>query len=152
MKSHLIWKYLIFVIVPVILIHHGCYRANGKDMTGVPPVVAQLPGHETETPIQKRLKESRNNTLLLNQGFIEALYSHLNVEDIDAVFEYVFFQLPEEVYVYPTENYYYFSFYTNGGLYCGNIRLGAEDRDHGLLSFAYYNYVDDPKSPHDSQK
>jgi hypothetical protein len=45
--------------------------------------------------------------------------------------------LPERVKVYPTENYYYFSFAHNGARYTGNIRLDASTRDLGKLDFAY---------------
>ncbi len=40
--------------------------------------------------------------------------------------------------VYPTENYYYFTFTHNGVAYAGNIRLDASDRDQGKVQFAYY--------------
>ena len=47
-------------------------------------------------------------------------------------------QLPERVKVYPTENYYYFSFVHGHLRYAGSIRLDAADRDRGWLHFAYY--------------
>ena len=55
-----------------------------------------------------------------------------------AVFAYVLAQLPPRVKVYPTENYYYFSFVAGGVSYAGNIRLDARDRDRGKLHFAYF--------------
>lgn len=55
-----------------------------------------------------------------------------------AVFRFVFFSLPDEVRVYPTENYYYFRFLLNGVDYAGNIRLAASDRDEGVVHFAYF--------------
>jgi hypothetical protein len=39
--------------------------------------------------------------------------------------------------VYPTENYYYFSFHHRGVRYAGNIRLENETRDQGRIHFAY---------------
>jgi hypothetical protein len=42
------------------------------------------------------------------------------------------------VKVYPTENYFYFSFYHNGTRFAGNIRLDALDRDLGIVHFAYF--------------
>jgi hypothetical protein len=42
------------------------------------------------------------------------------------------------VTVYPTENYYYFSFFQAGVRYAGNIRLAIDLRDKGLVAFAYF--------------
>jgi hypothetical protein len=88
-------------------------------------------------------------TIFLNQAFIEGEYSKLNVEDPDTVFWHIFSQLSDEVYVYPTENYFYFSFYSEGRLFMGNMRLAPEERDQGILHFAYFEYNDQPKSPDD---
>jgi hypothetical protein len=63
--------------------------------------------------------------------------STLNVNDPMAVFDFVFSSLPERVKVYPTENYYYFTFINNGAPYDGNIRLDASNRDQGKVIFAY---------------
>jgi hypothetical protein len=62
----------------------------------------------------------------------------LDVADPMAVFAFVLDSLPERVKVYPTENYYYFTFSHNGLDYAGNIRLDASDRDKGKVQFAYY--------------
>ena len=55
-----------------------------------------------------------------------------------AMFSYVLGNLPERVKVYPTENYYYFSFTHDHVRYAGNIRLDVVDRDQGKVNFAYY--------------
>ena len=55
----------------------------------------------------------------------------LDVADPMAVFAFVLDSLPDRVKVYPTENYYYFTFTHNGVDYAGNIRLDASDRDQG---------------------
>jgi hypothetical protein len=55
-----------------------------------------------------------------------------------AVFAFVLGSLPERVKVYPTENYYYFTFIHGGTPYAGNIRLGVADRDAGKLHFVYF--------------
>src|SRR5882757_9740242 len=55
-----------------------------------------------------------------------------------AMFAYVLSNLPERVKVYPTENYYYFSFTHDHVRYAGNIRLDVVDRDQGKVNFAYY--------------
>jgi hypothetical protein len=62
----------------------------------------------------------------------------LAIDDPIAVFAYVLGALPARVRVYPTENYYYFSFVFNGTRYLGNIRLAAAERDSGKLRFEYY--------------
>jgi len=62
----------------------------------------------------------------------------LKISDPKAVFSYVLKNLPALVKVYPTENYYYFSFLHGGVAYAGNLRLDASDRDSGKLHFAYF--------------
>lgn len=62
----------------------------------------------------------------------------LDVKDPMAVFAFVLDSLPDRVKVYPTENYYYFTFNLNGSPYAGNIRLDASDRDKGKVQFGYY--------------
>lgn len=62
----------------------------------------------------------------------------LAITDPFAVFAFVLDSLPDRVKVYPTGNYYYFSFTHNGTLYAGNIRLHTLDRDSGKVYFAYY--------------
>lgn len=91
--------------------------------TGTPPAAAEPDGPRIHT----------------NQTYIEEL-SHqttLAIGDPLAVFGAVFGQLPDRVKVYPTENYYYFTFVHDGAPYNGNIRLDASDRDRGRLHFAY---------------
>jgi hypothetical protein len=61
----------------------------------------------------------------------------LDVKDPMAVFDFVFSTLPERVKVYPTENYYYFTFLNDGVPFDGNIRLDASNRDQGKIIFAY---------------
>ena len=62
----------------------------------------------------------------------------LDVKDPMAVFAFVLNSLPDTVKVYPTENYYYFTFTLNGSPYAGNIRLEASSRDQGKVQFGYY--------------
>jgi hypothetical protein len=62
----------------------------------------------------------------------------LDVTDPLAVFAFVLDSLPDRMKVYPTENYYYFTFTHNGVTYAGNIRLDASDRDQGKVQFDYY--------------
>jgi hypothetical protein len=78
--------------------------------------------------------------LFLNQSHVEDVYQTptLNVEDPMAVFQFVLGELPDKVKVYPTENYFYFTFYHRGIRYAGNLRLDVTDRDEGKVHFAYY--------------
>ena len=74
-----------------------------------------------------------------DQTYLEEVMrpSKLDVKDPMAVFDYVFASLPDRVKVYPTENYYYFTFVYDGTPYDGNIRLDASNRDDGKAIFAY---------------
>lgn len=78
--------------------------------------------------------------LHLHQDYMEQVIrpTTLDVADPMAVFAFVLNSLPDRVKVYPTENYYYFTFTHNGIDYAGNIRLDASDRDQGKVQFAYY--------------
>ena len=75
-----------------------------------------------------------------HQSYMEEVMRQttLDVKDPLAVFAFVLDSLPERVKVYPTENYYYFTFVHNGVAYAGNIRLDASDRDKGKVQFGYY--------------
>src|SRR5690606_35104610 len=75
-----------------------------------------------------------------NEQYLEELQQGggLDIADLRAVFAFVFGSLDDEVTVYPTENYYYFSFFHRGVPYQGNIRLATVDRDEGVLHFAYF--------------
>jgi hypothetical protein len=75
-----------------------------------------------------------------HQTYIEDVMrpASLDVKDPTAVFAFILNSLPERVKVYPTENYYYFTFNLNGSPYAGNIRLDASDRDQGKVQFGYY--------------
>jgi len=81
--------------------------------------------------------------LLFNQNVIEGLTSPLlDLADPDAVFSQVFAGLPDEVVVYPSENYYYFVLYVGERQVWGNIRLAVDSRDEGLLSFGYFEFIE----------
>jgi hypothetical protein len=78
--------------------------------------------------------------LSLNQTYLEAVAdaAPLPLNDPKALFALVLQSLPDQVKVYPTENYFYFSFMHDGSRYAGNIRLDASDRDRGKVHFAYF--------------
>jgi hypothetical protein len=83
--------------------------------------------------------EETRPVLHFNQAYVEETMrrSDLDIKDPVAVFGFVFANLPERVKVYPTENYYYFTFILNGAPYDGNFRLDASNRDDGKVIFAY---------------
>jgi hypothetical protein len=78
--------------------------------------------------------------LFTNERYVEEVRRDARIDSNDpmAVFAFVFSALPEQVKVYPTENYYYFRFVQAGVPYAGNIRLAPGDRDNGKLHFGYY--------------
>jgi hypothetical protein len=75
-----------------------------------------------------------------NQAYIEEAMSpsRLAVGDPMAVFDFVLGSLPPRVIVYPTENYYYFSFIDNGVRFAGNIRIEPKDGGGQTVHFTYY--------------
>ncbi len=92
-------------------------------------------------PNGDEIAEDAGPYLLFNQRWIEGLSSSpIDMEDVDAVFWYVFSGLSKEVYVYPSENYYYFILYADQRQFWGNIRLPTGRRDRGVLSFGYFEY------------
>jgi hypothetical protein len=84
-------------------------------------------------------QEPQRPILHTNEAYLEEAMrsSTLDINDPKAVFAYVFATLPDRVKVYPTENYYYFTFIHDGVPYDGNIRLDASNRDEGKVIFAY---------------
>lgn len=75
-----------------------------------------------------------------NQSYLDEVMGKddIDVADPKAVFAFVLDSLPDRVKVYPTENYYYFSFIHDSIRYSGNIRLDINERDLGRLHFAYF--------------
>jgi hypothetical protein len=84
--------------------------------------------------------------LFTNQSLIEDLYGAPLPRGGTAVFRTVFYSLPDEVTVYPSEGYYYFRLTRRGVTIDGNIALSADVRDEGVVHFEYHETfaVDDP--------
>ena len=83
--------------------------------------------------------------LLFNQKLVEGLTTEsVDLNDVDEVFWHILSRLPDQVTVYPSENYYYFIMYTDRRQLWGNIRLAAGRRDRGVLSFAYFEFRETP--------
>ena len=89
-----------------------------------------------------------------NEAYMEDITraTKLAVDEPMAVFDFVFGSLPEQVKVYPTENYYYFTFIHSGVGYSGNIRLELDERGGMSVHFFYNEDVstwrDEPPSWH----
>jgi hypothetical protein len=75
-----------------------------------------------------------------NEAYVEDVTraTALAVNDPMAVFAFVLDSLPGRVNVYPTENYYYFTFFHGGAPYAGNIRIEPGDGGKATVHFAYY--------------
>jgi len=78
--------------------------------------------------------------LYTNQQYIEETQADntLDVDNIMSVFTYVLDSLPDTVKVYPTENYFYFSFVHGGIRWAGNLRFDVETRDAGKVHITYF--------------
>lgn len=109
------------------LVNLGCWLIVSTLMS-VTWVNTPSPAHANEPEIKT------------NQSWIENLHKgdNLNFSRAEDAFEFVFSRLPDQVSVYPTENYYYFTFPANGLIYAGNMRLAAQDRDKGVIHFAAF--------------
>lgn len=96
-------------------------------------------------PADAQSAAKSKGTVSLNQGFVEGLAGTVKLDDEMAVFAHVFDTLPDKVTVYPTENYFYWSFNANGRTIWGNFRLDAGDRDKGILHLGYFEYDENGK-------
>ena len=78
--------------------------------------------------------------LYTNQQYIEeaSAVTTLDITNIKSVFKYVIGSLPDTVKVYPTENYFYFSFIHGGIRWAGNLRFDIETRDEGKVHMTYF--------------
>jgi hypothetical protein len=105
--------------------YFGALAAAAAFIAAVSAATAQNPEHPTLHFHEDYVGEiTRTTTLAL--------------DDPLAVFAFVLNSLPERVKVYPTENYYYFSFVHNGTPYSGNIRIERDEGDKDSLHFAYF--------------
>jgi hypothetical protein len=79
-------------------------------------------------------------TIHTEESYADEVTRHttLNLGDPMAVFGFVLNSLPDRVKVYPTENYYYFSFFQSGVKYAGNIRIEPNDDGGQTVHFVYF--------------
>jgi len=85
-------------------------------------------------------QDSRPPKLHTNEAYVDEVTqgTTLAVDDPMTVFAFVLNSLPDRVKVYPTENYYYFTFMHGGAPYAGNIRIELGDDDKATVHFVYY--------------
>jgi len=78
--------------------------------------------------------------LSTNEAYVEETLraTVLKISDPLSVLAFVLESLPDQVKIYPTENYYYFRFTHDGTPYAGSIRLPPGERDEGKIEFGYY--------------
>lgn len=73
-----------------------------------------------------------------NESILAALSDRsVDLADSLAVFRRVLASLPDTVEMLPSENYYYFGFYTDGRLITGSMSLFPHERDSGVIGFGY---------------
>ena len=101
---------------------------------------AALAGLATATVLATAAKAETQPRLYLHKTYAEDAMrkSTIDIKDPMSVFKFVLGNLPDRVKVYPTENYFYFSFFHNNIRYAGNLRLDIIDRDEGKVHFAYF--------------
>jgi hypothetical protein len=134
----------------------ACVPCVAAALIAAPPLGAQ----DEETPAggyalrlgntnsSVELRAGSTSHLLLQQSINEGYYKdEVDLEDPDAYFSHIFSRLPDEITVYPSENYFYFVDYISGRQIWGNIRLPSGRRERGVLSFGYAEFVEFPSSP-----
>ena len=81
-------------------------------------------------------------TLHTEESYVDevtrSMTTTLAIDDPMAVLGFVLDSLPDRVKVYPTENYYYFSFFQSGVRYAGNIRIEPNDEGGQAVHFTYF--------------
>ena len=109
-RRHLLWRMLCTGVLTVATMGIACAQSGPR------PIL------HTE---QEYIEEISRPTVLA-------------VDDPMAVFAFVLDSLPDRVKVYPTENYYYFSFFQGGVRYAGNIRIEPNDNGGQTVHFTYF--------------
>jgi len=118
--------------------------------TPTPTNDSTLPSVPVDSGLDVVFADEPDQYLLFNQRIIEGISSFdLDITNVDEVFKHIFNRLPDEVIVYPSENYYYFVLYAEERQFWGNIRLPAGARDDGELSFAYFEFEEFPVGQRD---
>lgn len=136
--------------VSVFAVMAACAGSDGDHDESIAASTTVLASSDAEAAatLSDSVAQSPQPLLLLNQQLVEG-YSEkdLDPRNINAMFWAVFSGIPENVIVYPSENYYYFKMFTGGQQFWGNIRLPAGERDEGVLAFGYFEFNNVPPAP-----
>ena len=93
----------------------------------------------------RALNPNAHSYLFLQQWGNEGYYKdEVDLKDVNAYFWHIFSRLPDEVTIYPSENYFYFIDYISGRQIWGNIRLPAGQRERGVMAFGYSEFIEFP--------
>jgi hypothetical protein len=115
-------------------------------------LISMLAIVENLVPGAARMLNGNIPLVSTNEQFVEDITSsNIDLSDIKSVWWMVFSQIPEEVTVYPTENYYYFKFFEGGREIWGNIRLDVDLREKKEVSFAYFSVLNRSERPFNSR-
>ena len=129
---------VMLAVLTIMLLMSGCVPVEAMPAAAVAdPLLVEKASAQTDD----------GSYLLFNQRMVEGYRAQtFDLDDVDAVFWRVFSGLPDEVTVYPSENYYYFVLYVDGRQIWGNIRLPAGRRERGVLSFGYFEFDEFPRA------
>lgn len=86
----------------------------------------------------------KNNKVKINfnETYIkQTTLDGIDLKQRDEVLTLILAGMKDEIIVYPSEGYYYFSFLNNGEDIKGNLRFDVTKRDEGEISFVYYKKV-----------
>ncbi len=130
----MIVRYGAAIAAPVRLFAIVAFLGVAFSVVAVGTAVAGAPGETTS------VGADGSEALSLNESYVDSVRANtaLKTDSVESVFAYVLSSLKSEVFVYPTENYYYFDFVQDGIDYTGNIRLSVVDRDKGFVHFNFY--------------
>jgi hypothetical protein len=118
----------------------GCLRA------GIVLIALSLASPALGQSIKpEKPKKGASPSISLNQDFVRSLWTKVDTKKPLEVFAAVFNRLPGQVTVYPSENYFYWSFNASGKPIWGNFRLDAATRDKGILNLGYFEYDENGK-------
>jgi hypothetical protein len=92
-----------------------------------------MPPRSKEASVQ-RVKSPR---IVTNHRYIEELDRSIDIENPKSVLVWILNALPDDVTVFPSENYYYYLFVANGMQIGGNIAFPPPLRDKAALRITY---------------
>lgn len=105
---------------------------------GVVSIREHAPGPDSLEPLP---------LLLTNERYIRDVRTvAIDVTRPTEMFTFVFAQLPGTVRIYPTGNYYYFHFFSQGREVVGSLQLDVDERERGFVSFSTASLIDHPES------